>query len=195
LKIIHIDSSIVKDNSYICDLSVTNEYKNLHSIKILPPGIRNHKRFGHAFPMWFSFVRRLCYEEESVMKEKTYSELFKDPRWQKKRLKVMERDGFACVSCHDKDTTLNVHHIVPYRKNAKPWEYEDDELTTLCEICHKEITDIIEYCKGIMMGRCWCLDSALEMQQIMEEFDGMKIHELNMVWKILHVIKNAKELE
>lgn len=127
------------------------------------------------------------------MKEKTYSELFKDPRWQKRRLKVMERDGFECVSCHDKNTTLNVHHVVPYRKNTKPWEYEDDELTTLCEVCHNEITDIIEYCKGIIMGRCWCLDSAIEIQQIMMELDDMKTIELNMVWKMLHVIKNAKE--
>jgi len=125
------------------------------------------------------------------MKEKTYSELFKDPQWQKKRLKIMERDEFTCVSCQDNGTTLNVHHCVPYKKNAKPWEYEDCGLITLCENCHKEITEVIEYCKLIIMGRCWCVDSAGEVQRIMAELDGMTPYELNAVWKI---IKEAKKL-
>jgi len=67
--------------------------------------------------------------------EKTYSEKLKDPRWQKKRLKIMERDEFMCRSCYDTENTLNVHHKY-YIQGRKPWEYPEDLLVTLCEGCH-----------------------------------------------------------
>lgn len=114
---------------------------------------------------------------------------YKDPRWQKKRLKIMERDEFACVSCNSKDNTLNVHHNVPYRKNTKPWEYEDDELVTLCEECHREITEIVDYCRLIVMSRCYCVDSANEMKTIMEEIDGMNPYQLEAVHQIIKIAK------
>lgn len=66
----------------------------------------------------------------------TYAERLKDPRWQKRRLEIMSRDGFACQSCFGDEETLHVHHIV-YRKKAMPWEYPDEDLVTLCESCHK----------------------------------------------------------
>jgi hypothetical protein len=74
---------------------------------------------------------------------KSYFEKLKDPRWQKLRLEIMQRDGFACVNCGDKDSTLHVHHKF-YRKGAAPWEYLDDALETLCEACHQNITDALE---------------------------------------------------
>lgn len=67
-----------------------------------------------------------------------YWKKLKDPRWQKKRLEVMERDGWECVMCGNKEDTLNVHHVV-YRKGAEPWEYESKALKTLCEKCHKNV--------------------------------------------------------
>ena len=72
--------------------------------------------------------------------KKTYSEQLKDPRWQKKRLEIMSRDGFTCKLCGDKETTLNIHHK-QYDYNCKPWEYSDDKLITICEHCHKEVED------------------------------------------------------
>jgi len=64
-----------------------------------------------------------------------YSEKFKDPRWQKKRLEILNRDGFKCRYC-DRDTeTLHVHHI---KNNYEaPWDVEGVQLITLCEDCHK----------------------------------------------------------
>lgn len=65
----------------------------------------------------------------------SYSEKLKDPRWQKKRLKVLERDNWTCQSCFDFKDTLHIHHMVyDYRK--EPWEYEDHLLVTLCAECH-----------------------------------------------------------
>jgi 5-methylcytosine-specific restriction endonuclease McrA len=66
----------------------------------------------------------------------SYSEKLKDPRWQKKRLEILERDKWTCQACGDKETTLNVHHKI-YYANKNPWDYEDDILITLCEDCHK----------------------------------------------------------
>ena len=66
----------------------------------------------------------------------SYSELLKDPRWQKKRLKILERDDFTCRSCVNANNTLHVHHLY-YDYKLKPWEYEDDDLVTLCEDCHE----------------------------------------------------------
>ena len=73
----------------------------------------------------------------------TYYELLRDPRWQKKRLEVMERDDFKCTACGDGTKTLNVHHLA-YRKGAMPWDYELHNLTTLCEPCHKHCEDMKE---------------------------------------------------
>ena len=64
-----------------------------------------------------------------------YSELFKDPRWQKKRLEILNRDNFKCVCCDDDKETLHVHHKW-YEKGLKPWEYKGPCLVTLCESCH-----------------------------------------------------------
>ncbi len=65
----------------------------------------------------------------------TYAEKLKDPRWQKRRLHVMEAANFCCQSCYNEKKTLHVHHVL-YRKGAQPWEYADHELKCLCEDCH-----------------------------------------------------------
>lgn len=70
--------------------------------------------------------------------QSTYSEKLRDPRWQKKRLEIMERDGFKCRACGSGTDTLNVHHLY-YDKGASPWEYENDALITLCESCHENV--------------------------------------------------------
>jgi len=69
---------------------------------------------------------------------KTYSEKLKDPRWQKKRLKIFERDGFKCPYCNDETTTLHVHHE---KYEGEPWEIDDEFLKTACEVCHAIIED------------------------------------------------------
>jgi hypothetical protein len=67
----------------------------------------------------------------------TYSDLLKDPKWQKMRLKILERDLFTCTYCGEDQETLHVHHKI-YLPNRKPWEYSEDCLTTLCHVCHND---------------------------------------------------------
>ncbi len=68
----------------------------------------------------------------------TYSENLKDPRWQRKRLEILQRDNFTCQLCKDSETTLHIHHKKYFNK-TNPWDYENGFLTTLCHHCHSSI--------------------------------------------------------
>lgn len=68
--------------------------------------------------------------------KKTYWEKLRDPRWQEKRLKILQRANFTCELCGDKSSTLHVHHGY-YEKGLDPWEYEEKTLHCLCETCHE----------------------------------------------------------
>lgn len=70
----------------------------------------------------------------------TYTEKLKHPLWQKKRLKIFERDSFKCRSCNSVDKPLHVHHTF-YMDIPNPWDYADDMLLTLCEDCHQKELD------------------------------------------------------
>jgi hypothetical protein len=63
----------------------------------------------------------------------SYSDLLKDPRWQKKRLEVLSFHKFTCFFCGDTETTLHVHH---FKYSGKPWEADDGDLAAICEDCH-----------------------------------------------------------
>ena len=66
----------------------------------------------------------------------TYADKLKDPRWQKKRLEILERDEWTCKRCMDSESTLHIHHL-SYKREKDPWDYENDNFLTLCESCHE----------------------------------------------------------
>jgi hypothetical protein len=70
------------------------------------------------------------------MKFKPYSEKLKDPRWQKKRLELLEAADWKCQDCQEKTKTIHVHHGY-YARGKMPWEYEDYTYRVLCEECHE----------------------------------------------------------
>lgn len=87
-------------------------------------------------------------------------EKYRDRRWQKKRLEIMERDGWRCRDCDGDDTTvLNVHHHY-YDRGADPWDYPDDALITLCEPCHERRTELIQKFRSALgeAGTSWGVD-------------------------------------
>lgn len=69
-----------------------------------------------------------------------YWQKLQDPRWQKLRLEVFQRDQFKCVHCTDSATTLHVHHEY-YIGGREPWEYPLSAFTTLCAGCHKRASE------------------------------------------------------
>jgi len=92
------------------------------------------------------------------MSKKTYAEKLRDPRWQKKRLEVLQRDGWTCQRCNAKDKTLHVHHY-HYVRGKEPWEYENNSLVTLCERCHEieasELASIEHYLLEVLRKQGW----------------------------------------
>jgi len=74
---------------------------------------------------------------ESVLanRREAYAEKLRDPRWQKKRLEIFERDGWACKCCGAASETLHVHHR-RYLFGREPWDNPQSDLVTLCETCH-----------------------------------------------------------
>ena len=84
-----------------------------------------------------------------------WADAYKDSRWQKKRLEIMERDGWKCKDCgrgeHD-GITLNVHHSF-YVLGVKPWEYRSDSLGTYCEGCHKKRHQIQRAIQHVLADR------------------------------------------
>lgn len=90
----------------------------------------------------FAFLNNSLWEDEIVEKplpKPSYGELLNDPRWQRKRLEVFQRDSFSCQLCGDTETELQVHHK-KYINGRLPWDYEPTELITLCVHCHKKIS-------------------------------------------------------
>lgn len=73
----------------------------------------------------------------------SYKDLLKHPKWQRKRLEIMQRDDFKCQLCGDENTTLNVHHIKYF--NFEPWNIESKYLITICFHCHESIEYLKKY--------------------------------------------------
>ena len=75
----------------------------------------------------------MSYDKQA--KRSAYVEKLKDPRWQKKRLEILQRDEFTCQQCFNTEMCLHVHHRI-YQRGKEPWDYSDSLLVTLCEECH-----------------------------------------------------------
>lgn len=84
------------------------------------------------------------------MSYESYSDQMKNPLWQKKRLHMLESKGWKCEVCGAEEKTLHVHHK-QYKSGAKIWEYEDNELAVLCENCHKETHEILDFLKSLIV--------------------------------------------
>jgi hypothetical protein len=67
----------------------------------------------------------------------TYREKLLDPKWQRKKAQILQRDNFTCRNekCKSTEITLHVHHL-DYIPGINPWDYPDDMLLTLCAVCH-----------------------------------------------------------
>lgn len=66
-----------------------------------------------------------------------YSDKLKSPKWQKKRLEILNLRGFKCELCKNEEQELHVHHRF-YIKGRKPWEYDNDVFQVLCSDCHEK---------------------------------------------------------
>jgi len=133
----------------------------------------------------------------------TYSEKLKDPRWQKKRLEILSRDEFTCRHCFEDGETLHVHHLV-YKRGQNPWEYDNEDLVTLCESCHEQIEKLIKII-GFKLGSGFGHDylTFLALISLIDFSDQVhsEIHNIllllaaypEMVTPISHLLDSLKE--
>lgn len=118
-------------------------------------------------------------QDDPMSKKPSYYEQLKHPKWQEKRLKVLEREGFTCQWCGSDETTLHAHHTY-YEKNAAPWEYPDNSLLCLCETCHKEAHAIGDEIKR-MLGVVLALDQGLASSKVKGYVKAMQVaHAMDM---------------
>lgn len=84
--------------------------------------------------------------KNSRIPKNSYAQKLLDPRWQQKRLEILQRDDWQCASCGDFNTTLHVHHMFyswkwtddgQVRVKCEPWESPNTALLTLCSQCHE----------------------------------------------------------
>lgn len=104
--------------------------------------------------------RAFAFFKEEMM---NYAQQIKDPRWQRKRLEVLELHNFQCQKCRSKDEELHVHHPF-YKRWAMIWEYDKKELECLCHKCHKDGHEIDEQIKKEL---AICINKPLILAYIM----------------------------
>jgi 5-methylcytosine-specific restriction endonuclease McrA len=123
------------------------------------------------------------------MPKKSYSELLRDPRWQKKRLEVLNAANFKCEDCGCADKELQVHHC-HYQKGKQPWEHDKDFLMCLCSSCH-EVRQIYEDGIRSSVGRLNRFSTSAEVRERM--WDSVKQgSEKFYAWSIEHENSNHK---
>ncbi len=81
-----------------------------------------------------------------------FSAQYRHPKWQKLRLKVLERDKFKCRLCDDDKTQLHAHHI-NYKSGKRCWDYPVSDLITLCVPCHDCVGSMIKLLRKAMICR------------------------------------------
>lgn len=119
----------------------------------------------------------------------TYSERLKDPRWQRKRLEVMQRDGFKCRDCGSETETLHVHHC-HYERGA-PWETNSVFMLTLCDKCHKSRQEM----ECVLTKMCGKILAETSQQRLAIHVDRVaKAHNQGLLFKMFVAVdKTGKE--
>jgi len=99
-----------------------------------------------------------------------YSELLRNPKWQRKRLEIMQRDNWRCKSCDDDNSELHVHHLQYTADN--PWDEPIENLITLCDNCHKAIHYLLS-CPDIGM------ETFIPLCQLIDKIEIYSIQEFS----------------
>jgi 5-methylcytosine-specific restriction endonuclease McrA len=99
-----------------------------------------------------------------------YSEQIQHPNWQKCRLRIFERDSFACRICGNTEHQLQVHHLC-YFPNTLIWEYDDELLITVCPEHHKQLQFDLPKIAGLIAFK---LLTELDINSITKIIDLLK---------------------
>jgi hypothetical protein len=126
----------------------------------------------------------------------SYSEKLKDPRWQKMRLEVMNRDSWTCQSCYNPGSSLNVHHL-KYAISGNPWDSDPSDLITLCGNCHEIETGERADAEKMLLKSLKSIALSSDLERLAKAFACMELcHVREVVFSAVeYVIKNKKVQE
>lgn len=133
------------------------------------------------------------------MAAKSYKDKLLDPRWQKMRLEVFQRENFTCQYCGDTKKTLHAHHI-SYHIGGNPWDVDSSAIMCLCDDCHyiEHITNQLSEEGKILISALQCYSMISDNK---EDFVKYAVREINEkmiqlypreTTKIIHTYKKYK---
>ena len=95
--------------------------------------------FGYYYELGQHWNLGLYPTDENMecLSHTSYSAKLRDERWQKKRVKILERTKGLCQDCKKEFEKLEVHHCY-YMTLCLPWQYPLDSLRALCRDCHEK---------------------------------------------------------
>lgn len=117
-----------------------------------------------------------------------YADKLLDPRWQKKRLKIFERDDWTCQECRETIKTLHIHHDKYTTKD--PWDEPDENLVTVCLSCHEKIEeDKLDNCFDSELNKI-----IRKMKRLFNKLENYKdCNERNNILKKLFILDLEKQ--
>lgn len=105
------------------------------------------------------------------MGKQTYAEKLRDPRWQKKRLIILQRDHWT-------------------------WDASDDDLITLCENCHSSVQQSLSMIKEslVIIQKRWGVEGIDEASGIITKLTTLDPISLLAIRKFLYCNPDYSEL-
>lgn len=193
-------------------LVVVDEYRGYYSFssEICPLSIKGQKQPVYMSDKVYNTTVNSDYSTNSLTPTPTkkayhhaavnsdYYIKLRNPKWQRRKSEIMLRDNFKCQICGDTENTLNVHHI-RYVKGRKPWEYDDNELITLCEKCHerrKSFDDINKRTVALLSRGIMKEEIIGLLQCAIDAYDNGNAHAIEeMVKYVANCNKNMEKTE
>ena len=123
----------------------------------------------------------------------TYQEQIKHPKWQKKRLEILERDEFQCRNCQSKTKQLHVHHL-GYKKNTLIWDYDNKQLITYCEKCHNN-WHTEQFKINLFINKIEYVDMLILFNNFIDNIKGLSYEELQYFVKTLRAFRDFKNVD
>lgn len=126
--------------------------------------------------------------------QSSYRQKLRHPKWQKKRLQILQETDFRCGICDNDELELHVHHIY-YEKGKDPWDYPDDALLAVCYECHenrihgegglfRDLPELSQY----YVVEYQHIDDFRGMRPLREYFDPL-FHHTNVSEKFIRILE------
>jgi hypothetical protein len=123
----------------------------------------------------------------------TYSEKLQDPRWQKRRAEILERDRSTCTLCQKTDGEMHVDHLW---YEGQPWEAPDEALRTVCAQCHWDVSPKQRAQRKELLRQVYTAFDAHELTELLRQvYTAFDAHELTELFHFVETFRHLKFIE